>query len=58
MFKILMNGNVIEQVRTYGSALRKAEKIKALFCKCGEVIIEDAKGRVMQRLGGCYVSKI
>ena len=56
MFKILMNGTVVESVRTYGSALRKAEKIKALFCKCGEVIIEDAKGRVLDRLGGVRCS--
>lgn len=57
MFKILMNGNVIESVRLYGMAVKKAEKIKALFCKSGEVIIEDAKGRVMQRFGGCNVFK-
>ena len=57
MFKILMNGNVVEHVRLYGVAVRKAEKIKALFCKCGEVIVEDAKGSVLYRLGGCYVSK-
>lgn len=52
MFKILMNGTVVETVRTFGNAVKKAEKIKALFCKSGEIIIEDAKGRVMYSLGG------
>lgn len=52
MFKVLMNGNVADTARIYGSALRKAQKIKELFCKSGEITIEDAKGRVIERLGG------
>lgn len=49
MFKIYMNGNLMETVRGYGCALRKAEKIKFLFCKSGEVIVEDEKGFLVGR---------
>jgi hypothetical protein len=52
MFKIIMNGNIVEETRGFGIALRKAKKIKELFCKAGEVIIEDSRGYVIQRLGG------
>lgn len=47
-----MNGNVMESVRGYGAAVRKAGKIKELFCKSGEVTVEDAKGRFITRIGG------
>jgi len=52
MFKILMNGNVVETTRIYGIALRKAQKIRELFCKCGDVSIEDDKGHVIAQIGG------
>lgn len=57
MFKILMNGNVVETTRIYGSALRKAHKIKELFCKSGDITIEDAKGHVIDHIGGKNVFK-
>lgn len=51
MFKIIMNGNVMETTRGFESALRKALKIKELFCKAGEICIEDPKGFIIQRIG-------
>lgn len=51
MFKIIMNGNIVETTRIYEIALRKAQKIRELFCKCGDVIIEDDKGHVIALIG-------
>lgn len=44
MFRIFMNGTLMETVRGYNRALEKAEKIKKLFCKSGQVVVEDEKG--------------
>lgn len=50
MFKILMNGNIVDTCKTYGQALAKAKKVKSLFCKnTFDVIIEDSLGRVLDR---------
>lgn len=49
MFLILMNGNVMDTVNSLSSAIKKAEKIKLLFCKGGEVVIESKNGFVLQR---------
>ena len=51
MFKIIMNGTVIETTRGFEAALRKALKIKELFCKAGEISIEDPKGYIIQTIG-------
>ena len=51
MFKVIMNGTVVETTRGFESALRKALKIKELFCKVGEISIEDPKGFIIQRIG-------
>lgn len=51
MFKILMDGNVMDSARVYGSAHRKAKQIKKLFCKKGVVTIEDARGNFVQQIG-------
>lgn len=51
MFKILMNGNVVDTCRTYGQAVTKAQKVKNLFCKNNtfSVIVEDSHGRILDR---------
>ncbi len=54
MFKILMNGTVVDSVREFGGAVRKALKIRELFCKSGVITIEDPKGFVIYNLGGYY----
>jgi hypothetical protein len=50
MFRIIMNNNVMDTCRTYSQALNKAKKIKKLFCKTYEVIVEDERGLIMDRL--------
>ena len=51
MFRIIMNNNVMDECRTYGQALKKAKKIKKLFCQTTyEVIVENQKGLIMDRL--------
>jgi len=52
MFRIVMNNNVMDTCRTYGQALSKAKKIKALFCKNNtfEVLIENVDGSILDRL--------
>lgn len=54
MFRVIMNGVIMEETKVFSIALLKARKIKELFCKAGEVIIEDSRGFVIQRLGGKY----
>jgi len=45
-----MNNNVMGECRTYGQALKKAKKIKELFCQTiYEVIVEDEKGFILDR---------
>ena len=51
MFKILMNGTVVDSVREFGGAVRKALKIRELFCKSGVITIEDPKGFIIHRIG-------
>jgi len=52
MFKIVMNNNVMDTCRTYGQALKKAKKIKELFCKKNTfvVTVETDEGYVMDTL--------
>lgn len=50
MFRIYMNGTLMESVRGYYRALEKAKKMKKLFCNSGEIVIEDEKGLPMDTL--------
>ena len=51
MFKIIMNGIVVDSTRGFEAAIRKALKIKELFCKAGEISVEDPKGFIIHRIG-------